>query len=71
MYTGVTKTKGNCPICKKNFPIGTLVWFDSSKSDGNNLVHKVCYDDLRASRGDATIGKRSKVKSSVDLDPPF
>ena len=71
MYTGVTKESGICPICKKKFPTGTLVWFDSSKSQGNNLAHKVCFDELRASRGDITIKRTRKVLSSVTLDPPF
>lgn len=72
MYTGLTQTKGTCPICGKEYPKGTLVWFDSKKSEGNNLVHKSCYDDLLASRGETpSVKSAGKTKSRVQLDPPF
>lgn len=72
MYTGLTQTSGTCPICKKKFPKGTLVYFDSSKSDGNNLVHKECLDTLLAERGEGYIKSSSReVKSHVSLDAPF
>lgn len=69
-YIGIAKREGTCPICSEKFQAGVLVYFDSTKSQGNHMAHRVCYDDLRASRDEQPpLGK--EVKSHEELDPPF
>ena len=69
-YLGLTTRDGSCAICDKRVPKGTLVYFDRTKSQGNHLAHKECYDDLRASR-DVQPKAGTEILSHEKLDPPF
>lgn len=71
-YTAKTTRKGVCAICSKEFPKGTIVYFDATKSQGKHLAHKACYDKLLAERG----GPKKptgpvEIRSREKLDPPF
>lgn len=65
---------GTCAICKKALPVGTNVYFDATKSQGNHLVHILCFKNLMETRGRLPKDPKAPkptVKSTEPLDPPF
>ena len=70
MYQGLTSRVTTCALCKKKMPRGTLVYFDSNKTQGFHLVHVDCLDKLRE-RVPAKPPPDREIRSQEVLEPPF
>lgn len=70
-FVGLSTRKGVCAICKTDFPKGTHVYFDATKTPGNHLAHKECFDEILQTRGPRKTKGKVGIQSTERLDPPF
>lgn len=70
---GKSTNSGTCAICDKSYKKAVLVYHDPFKRLQKSVVHALCWEELRKSRG-ILLGKSNKgaeTLSKVALDPPF
>lgn len=73
---GIAVKPGTCAICKEVYAKGAHVYHDWHKKLENSVVHKLCWDDLKAARSARgeplqKFEKGRPILSTVELDPPF